>query len=197
MSQKLAGLKKEFQEKDVERLRNLITGKYGEKTHSSVGFTKADQIYNEGDIWEENGRTWTIKEGIKQNITKLDKAKKAHIMPLLCPNCGKIMIFSLETENNKIPTFKVMKLKLDSSLKRDKILINEIKKNLKKYKITLFEYKVNISKIKYIQMIKSRYISCLLKLSNKQLQRGIDEIKSRYKSQISFIDILNCIIFKK
>ena len=91
MSQKLAGLKKEFQEKDVERLRNLITGKYGEKTHSSVGFTKADQIYNEGDIWEENGRTWTIKEGIKQNITKLDKAKKAHIMPLLCPNCGKIM----------------------------------------------------------------------------------------------------------
>tara|TARA_R110002073_G_scaffold311508_1_gene482607 strand:+ start:36 stop:614 length:579 start_codon:yes stop_codon:yes gene_type:complete len=91
MSQKLAGLKKEFQEKDVERLRNLITGKYGEKTHSSVGFTKADQIYNEGDIWEENGRTWTIKEGIKQNITKLDKAKKAYIMPLLCPNCGKIM----------------------------------------------------------------------------------------------------------
>ena len=91
MSQKVAGLKKEFREKDVERLRNLITGKYGEKTRSSVGFTKADQIYNEGDIWEENGRTWTIKEGIKQNITKLDKAKKAHIMPLLCPECGKIM----------------------------------------------------------------------------------------------------------
>jgi len=91
MSQKVAGLKKEFREKDVERLRNLITGKHGKKTRSSVGFTKADEIYNEGDIWEADGRTWTIKEGIKQNITKLDKAKKAHIMPLLCPNCGKIM----------------------------------------------------------------------------------------------------------
>ena len=91
MSQKVAGLKKEFQEKDVERLRYLITGKYGKKTHSSVGFTKADEFYSEGDIWEADGRTWTIKEGIKQNITKLDKAKKAHIMPLLCPNCGKIM----------------------------------------------------------------------------------------------------------
>ena len=91
MSQKVAGLKKEFQEKDVERLRNLITGKYGEKTRSSVGFSKAEEFYAEGDIWEADGRTWTIKDGIKQNITKLDKAKKAHIMPLLCPKCGKVM----------------------------------------------------------------------------------------------------------
>ena len=91
MKQKVAGLKKEFQEKDVERLRNLITGKYGEKTRSSVGFSKADEFYAEGDIWEADGRTWTIKDGIKQNITKLDKAKKAHVMPLLCPNCGKVM----------------------------------------------------------------------------------------------------------
>ncbi len=91
MSQKVAGIKKEFQEKDVERLRNLITGKYGEKTRSSVGFSKAEEFYAEGDIWESDGRTWTIKNGIKQNITKLDKAKKAHVMPLLCPCCKKIM----------------------------------------------------------------------------------------------------------
>ena len=91
MKQKVTGLKKEFQEEDVERLRNLIQGKHGNKTRSSVGFSKADEFHAEGDIWESNGRTWTIKEGIKQNITKLDKAKKAHVMPLLCPNCGKVM----------------------------------------------------------------------------------------------------------
>ena len=90
-----------------------------------------------------------------------------------------------------------MKLKLNSSLKRDKILFNEIKKNLKKYKITLFKYKVNISMSKYVQMIKSRYISCLLKLSDKQLQKGIDEIRSNYKNQIKFTDTLNCINYKK
>ena len=84
-------LKKDFQKRDVERLRNLVQGKYGEKTRSSVGFSKADEFYAEGDIWEADGRPWTIKEGIKQNITKLDKAKKAHVMPLLCPNCGKVM----------------------------------------------------------------------------------------------------------
>ena len=84
-------LKKEFQKKDVERLRNLMKGKYGEKTRSSVGFSKADNHYEEGDVWKSDGRTWTIKNGIKQNITKLDKAKKAHTMPLFCPKCGKLM----------------------------------------------------------------------------------------------------------
>ena len=84
-------LKKDFQERDVQRLRNLIQGKQGEKTRSSVGFSKADEFHAEGDIWESDGRTWTIKDGIKQNITKLDKAKKAHVMPLLCPKCKRVM----------------------------------------------------------------------------------------------------------
>jgi len=84
-------LKKEFQKQDVERLRNLVQGKYGEKTRSSVGFSKKDEFHEEGDMWESDGRTWTIKDGIKQNITKLDKAKKAHVMPLLCPNCKRVM----------------------------------------------------------------------------------------------------------
>ena len=84
-------LKKEFQKKDVERLRNLMQGKYGEKTRSSVGFSQAEVFHDEGDIWEADERTWTIKDGIKQNITKLDKAKKAHNMPLFCPNCKKLM----------------------------------------------------------------------------------------------------------
>ena len=84
-------LKKQFVEKDVQRLRNLMQGKYGEKTRSSVGFTKKKDFYSEGDVWESDGRTWTIKDGIKQNITKLDKAKKAHVIPLLCPNCKKLM----------------------------------------------------------------------------------------------------------
>ena len=59
-------LKKDFQKNDVERLRNLVQGKYGEKTRSSVGFTNKQEFHNEGDIWESDGRTWTIKEGIKQ-----------------------------------------------------------------------------------------------------------------------------------
>ena len=95
-------LKKQFQEKDVQRLRNLTTGKYGDKTIKSVGYRKAQVTHNEGDIWEEDGRTWTIKDGIKQNITKLDKAKKSYVVPLFCPKCKKQMKLKNDHELYKI-----------------------------------------------------------------------------------------------
>ena len=83
-------LKKEFQKKDVERLRNLVKGKSNQKLGQGVGYTKKEEFHNEGDIWMENNRRWTIKDGIKENITKLDKFKKASI-PLFCPSCNKVM----------------------------------------------------------------------------------------------------------
>jgi hypothetical protein len=84
-------LKKEFKEKDVQRLRNLMQGKYGEKATVGTGYTKQYEHHEEGDIWEEDDRTWTIKNGVKQNITKLDTAKKEINLPLFCPCCSKIM----------------------------------------------------------------------------------------------------------
>jgi hypothetical protein len=84
-------LKKEFKSKDVERLRNLVKGKYGDRTTMGTGYQKAKEFYNEGDVWEEDGRTWTIKNGIKQNITKLDKAKEGIVLPLFCPTCSRTM----------------------------------------------------------------------------------------------------------
>jgi len=84
-------LKKQFQQKDVQRLRNLMTGKHGDKTTVGVGYTKQHEFHEEGDLWEEDGRTWTIKNGIKQNITKLDKAKESIHMPLFCPCCNNLM----------------------------------------------------------------------------------------------------------
>jgi hypothetical protein len=84
-------LKKQFEQKDVQRLRNIIQKKYGDKIATGVGYTKKQEFHSEGDVWEEDGYKWTIKNGIKQNITKLDKAKKLHILPLFCPSCNKIM----------------------------------------------------------------------------------------------------------
>lgn len=84
-------LKKEFSKQEVSRMRNLVKGKTGASISSQVGYKRADEHRSEGDIWEEDGRSWTIKDGIRQNITKHDKAKKAHLMPLLCPNCKKVM----------------------------------------------------------------------------------------------------------
>ena len=68
-------LKKEFKQEDVQRARNLINKKFGDKTKIQSGYQKAFVKHNEGDIWEESGKTWTIKNGIKQNVTKLDSVK--------------------------------------------------------------------------------------------------------------------------
>ena len=84
-------LKKEFSQRDVNRLRNLLTNKSGEKTTTSIGYSKQQESHSEGDIWEEDNRTWTIKDGIKQNITKLDQAKQGIHLPLFCPECNKYM----------------------------------------------------------------------------------------------------------
>jgi len=81
-------LKKEFKPRDVQRLRNLVQGKYGDSTTVGTGYQKLKEFHNEGDIWEEDGRQWTIKNNIKQNITKLDKAKEGIILPLFCPTCS-------------------------------------------------------------------------------------------------------------
>jgi hypothetical protein len=83
-------LKKQFTERDIQRVRNLVKGKSGERITHGIGYSKEDQDYTEGDIWIENGRTWTIKDGIKQNITKLDKFKKVSV-PLFCPKCNQVM----------------------------------------------------------------------------------------------------------
>ena len=84
-------LKKEFSKRDVQRMRNLIQGKYGEATISSVGYRKKEEFHKEGDIWEEGGRQWTIKDGIKQNISKIGDLKESVVTPYFCPSCNKIM----------------------------------------------------------------------------------------------------------
>jgi hypothetical protein len=85
-------LKKQFAEKDVNRLRNLVKGKHADKSQVSVGFSKGEEIYHtEGDTWTEGDKTWTIKDGIKQNVTKLDKARETVNFPIFCPSCKKPM----------------------------------------------------------------------------------------------------------
>ena len=89
-------LKKEFSKKDVQRARNIITGNTGARTTEGVGYNKKHEHHVEGDVWEENGRTWTIKNGLKQNITKMDKFKKMGKLPLFCPECNTLMNKNLD-----------------------------------------------------------------------------------------------------
>ena len=134
---------------------------------------------------------------IKQTIhlIKFDEIKK--LLKLLRKNLnsnGRIFIFTLDTEKNEIPTFKLMRQKLNKSLQRDKKILKIIK-NLYPHLIKKsFSFNVKITKKKYLYMIQNRYISTLIPLSKKQIDQGIREIEQRYKSVLRFKDKLICII---
>ena len=110
---------------------------------------------------------------------------------------GKILILSLETSNNEIPTFLLMKKNLKKSLDRDKKIIKYISKLYPKNKNKRFSFKVKISRDKYIEMIKNRYISTLLGFSLHDIFIGINQINLKYKKILSFNDKLICLILDK
>ena len=137
---------------------------------------------------------------IKQTIHLLKKEQILKLLKIcrkkLNPN-GKIIIMSLDPKKNEIPTFNLMKKKLNVSLKKDKKLFNLIYKNNPQIIIKKFIYQVKISKTKYLKMISNRYISTLLNFSDNQIINGLNEIKSKYKNILKFKDRLICFIIKK
>jgi len=136
-------LKKTFQKNDVERIRNLVKGKSGDRVTSGIGQTKTTtEDHKEGDVWEVNGKTWTIKDGIKENVTKLDKFKKAAV-PLFCPSCKQVMDKQLDPFYYKSYGTCVdcraefeTKLKLEGKWKshKDEVFNKEIDKQIEEYK---------------------------------------------------------------
>ena len=110
---------------------------------------------------------------------------------------GKIIIFTLDPINNEIPTFSIMKKKLKKALIRDKKIIKSISYSFKGKIVRGFSYKVKISKKKYMEMVNSKYISVLLGMSHKLISSGLNEIKKKYKKQISFQDKLICLVLNR
>ncbi|MDB9743459.1 class I SAM-dependent methyltransferase [Pelagibacteraceae bacterium] len=136
---------------------------------------------------------------IKQTIHFFKKKELNTILNLVKKNVatgGKVFIFSLKTHRNELPTFSKMKQKLDVSLHKSKYVTQTIKNNFVRYKKSEFKFQVLITKKNYIEMIKKRYISSLLDFSKKEIDKGVNEIQSKYKKNIKFDDILDCLVFQ-
>ena len=137
---------------------------------------------------------------IKQTIHFL-QFKEIKRLLVLCKKTlnprGKIIIFSLNTNQNEIPTFLSMKKKLKKSLNRDKKIIKFILNLNFKALTKIFSFKVNITKKKYVKMIENRYISILLSFKSKEINKGIKEINDKFKKNIIFSDKLICLILNK
>lgn len=99
----MSQLNREFEERDIQRMRNIISGNTSNNTRIQVGYNDKKVKYNEGDIWEEKGKKWTIKNGLKQTITKHDALRTLTEFPLTCPNCKQPMKdYSLNRKMYKI-----------------------------------------------------------------------------------------------
>ena len=137
---------------------------------------------------------------IKQTIHLLKRKQVINFLSMcknkLNPN-GKIIILSLDPKKNEIPAFSLMKKKLQISLNQDEKLFDLILKIIPTIITKKFIYDVRILKTKYLQMIKDRYISTLLNFNNKQIIRGINEVKNDYENVLKFKDRLICLIIKK
>ena len=136
---------------------------------------------------------------IKQTIhlLNLDEIKRLlkMIKKRLTPR-GKIFIFSLDTDKNEIPVFKLMKSRLSKSLIRDKKILDVIVKSNSQIIKKKFFYKVKITKKKYLNMIHNRYISTLLTFTKEELSAGLRELNLKYGQDIRFKDKLICIILQ-
>jgi len=80
---------------DVSEGMNALTGirqKMGKvlKKDQSLKvsmFVPHIEKHEEGEVWEQDNRVYTIKNGIRQTISKFRGAKN----PWFCPECGKVM----------------------------------------------------------------------------------------------------------
>ena len=137
---------------------------------------------------------------IKQTIHLLKKnqiKKLISICKSKINNKGKIIILSLDPKINEIPSFSLMNKKLKKSLNRDKKIFDLIYKIYPKLITRYFIFHVKILKNKYLKMIKNRFISTLLNLTDNQIKEGLIEINNKYKKELKFRDRLICLIIEK
>ena len=184
-------LKKEFKRKDVERMRNLIKGDTGKSAELQVGYTAKKEDHKEGDIWEENGKQWTIKDGIKQTATKLDRVKKEAILPLFCPNCGTLM-----KKRNDTKMYKIHKkcfdcvVEMETQLKIEgkyeeyekKVILDNAKDMVDDYETYLLE-SINTSNTQYVSE-KGEVERWKGGIDKEKLSKEIKEAASEFKEKI-------------
>ena len=110
---------------------------------------------------------------------------------------GVILIFTLDPYKNEIPTFALMRKKLNKSFHRDKLITKILLKCLPTINLKRFIYKVKISQKKYVEMIRNRFISNLVSMNEKDIDNGIQEINTKYMRNLKFNDNLVCLIYVK
>lgn len=72
----------------LDSMRNEMAGKISKFDRPIFGYQSPTITRTEGEVWlDDDGKTWTMKNGLIQSISKLQDAKT----PWWCPKCEKAM----------------------------------------------------------------------------------------------------------
>lgn len=188
-------LKREFKTRDVQRMRNILTKDYGAKTGVQIGYNKGYVERKEGDVWQENNKTWTIKNGIKMTVTKLDNVKKALQMPLTCPNCNQPMnkgrldklMYSIHKQCSDCVIKYETKLKIEGKFEEYQKTINNqgIAYHIKEMENVLLELALNQSNESFVTEAGDIEAWKGKGIDNEKLLQDIQEYIQKLKDVIS------------
>jgi len=80
----------------VSQMIKGVSSKLKKWDRPIFGYTPEPEVKRkDGEVWEDDdGKTWTMKNGVKQSISKLQSAK----MPWWCPKCSRSMSHKLDTK---------------------------------------------------------------------------------------------------
>lgn len=79
-----------------------------------ISLQEENKKHKEGDIWEESGKKWTIKNGIKRTVSELKTLRNSIQAPLICPKCKKPMIKQKDPD-----IYKLFNMCMDCKIKED------------------------------------------------------------------------------
>ena len=181
-------MRKSISESKVQRMRNLVSGDYSSKTKIRSGYTTKRIVRKEGDIWEERGKKWTIKDGIKQTINKLDELRISSKPPLCCPNCNKRMKSGLDKNIYNLFKFCTDCLAWFERKKHEKGEWEEYKNSVQNAN---FESWLNERKEEYKDFISHRnnrnYVSEAGDIETWSSGQSDEELKAKFDEQVKII----------
>jgi SAM-dependent methyltransferase len=129
---------------------------------------------------------------IKQMLHLLSSEERSMLYDQLknkLSNNGTLIILYL-SKDNSLPTFPLMETHLQQSLLIHDAIEDEIHQYFNHQKIVKFTYSVSIDKQEYLQMIKNKFMTVLLKMNSNQIEEGIRFIDENYEDTIKFNDEL-------
>ena len=148
----------------IEKIKEILSDSM--KGRKVMGYEKKQIEHVEGDMWEESGKTWTIKNGLKQTITKFDEIRSQIFMPLTCPICNQPM--------NKRIDKKFWSLKKRCS---DCVINEDTKRMIDGTFVDYEKEQVRLNRVNYLNDLKSSLYEYIreYRKSNFMTEAGVEE----------------------